>query len=120
MIGNRVFVFGAEEQMKGKGQRQNSWQSPKGNLYITILTEAPLDRISMLSILLPSEICRLFEEAYKLKPTLKWMNDICVNGTKIGGVLVRNQIIGNKCFSELGIGININNAPIEGSTCLSK
>ncbi len=41
---------------------------------------------------------------------VKWPNDIYVNDTKIGGVLVESQIQDRKISVNIGIGINVSNA----------
>lgn len=37
---------------------------------------------------------------------------------KICGILPRCELIGENCYVSLGIGVNINISPMEGSTCL--
>lgn len=50
----------------------------------------------------------------------KWVNDIFIEDKKVGGILSKCDIHGQKILATLGIGININEAPIETSTCLNK
>jgi len=45
------------------------------------------------------------------KPTMKWLNDIHIDGKKIGGVLPRAQIKGDDVYLTIGIGVNINIVP---------
>ena len=45
------------------------------------------------------------------KPTMKWVNDIFLNGKKIGGVLPRAQNKGSDVYLTIGIGVNINVVP---------
>ena len=52
------------------------------------------------------------------QPKLKWVNDIFLGGKKIGGVLPKAESQGGSCYAWIGIGVNINNIPIEGATCL--
>ncbi len=49
---------------------------------------------------------------------LKWVNDIFISGEKISGVLPKVDVVGNVAYVWIGIGVNINTAPIGGSTCL--
>lgn len=51
---------------------------------------------------------------------LKWVNDITVGEQKVGGVLIKSDIYDDNLYIQLGIGINFNVAPAEGSTCLAK
>lgn len=56
---------------------------------------------------------------------LKWINDVFINGRKVSGVLVACQNghfkSGKPCFRlDIGIGVNLNSSPLEGSTCLKQ
>ena len=37
----RCFVFVADSQYAGRGQRDNQWVSPEGNIYMTMLVRIP-------------------------------------------------------------------------------
>ena len=54
---DRVFIFRADEQTQGKGQKLNTWKSPKGNLYMTILAEVDLARLQLMTIYSTTQIC---------------------------------------------------------------
>ena len=44
-----------------------------------------------------------------IKGSIKWPNDILINGSKIAGVLIENQWKNDKLFSSIiGIGLNVN------------
>jgi BirA family biotin operon repressor/biotin-[acetyl-CoA-carboxylase] ligase len=48
------------------------------------------------------------ETVTAMKTQIKWPNDILVNGKKVCGILIENEVKGNKAaFSIIGIGINI-------------
>lgn len=49
---------------------------------------------------------------------LKWVNDMVIKDHKIGGVLVKSDILANHIYLQIGIGINIMQKPIQTSTCL--
>jgi BirA family biotin operon repressor/biotin-[acetyl-CoA-carboxylase] ligase len=48
------------------------------------------------------------------------VNDIFMGGKKVSGVLPKAEKIGDISYLWIGIGVNINMAPIEGSTCLKE
>jgi BirA family biotin operon repressor/biotin-[acetyl-CoA-carboxylase] ligase len=49
------------------------------------------------------------EDVTDLKAQIKWPNDVLINGKKVCGILIENQVNGNKvAYSTVGIGININ------------
>jgi biotin-(acetyl-CoA carboxylase) ligase len=57
----------------------------------------------------------------KNKLKLKWINDVCYDGYKIAGILIKKEdLTGSNGYSRLIIscGVNINNCPISPSICL--
>ncbi|UIP92870.1 biotin--[acetyl-CoA-carboxylase] ligase [Wolbachia endosymbiont of Anopheles demeilloni] len=47
----------------------------------------------------------------------KWPNDVLIDGEKISGILLKKK--SNSNWLIIGIGININHAPLPGTTCIS-
>ncbi|WP_374699602.1 biotin--[acetyl-CoA-carboxylase] ligase [Wolbachia endosymbiont (group A) of Limnophora tigrina] len=47
----------------------------------------------------------------------KWPNDILIDGKKISGILLEKK--SNSNWLIIGIGINVNHAPLPGTTCIS-
>lgn len=102
----------ADRQSSGKGRMGRQWVSPGGvNLYASILLrpailpfEAP--KLTFLSAV---AVCRAITASTGLQPTVKWPNDILLDGAKVAGLL-------NEMSSEtdqvhyvvLGIGVNLN------------
>jgi len=104
----------ALEQTKGRGQKGNSWSSEMGeNLLISILlypTWIPPHRLFDLSIMTSVSLVNTLNTWLENEIVrIKWPNDIVVNGKKICGILIENQIEGHRVkASILGIGINVN------------
>lgn len=110
--GEDGLVVIADRQSSGKGRMGRQWESPGGvNLYASILLrpailpfEAP--KLTFLSAV---AVCRTITNCTGLRPTVKWPNDILLNGAKVAGLL-------NEMSSEtdqvhyvvLGIGVNLN------------
>lgn len=120
------FAVVAEKQSKGKGRRGASWQSPKGNLYISLVIP-PLKDLG----LSPSEITMIPLKAgllvaewllirFHFRATLKWPNDIYFMGKKLGGILCETSHKGQE-FGPIviGIGLNVSESPIKESTALT-
>jgi BirA family transcriptional regulator, biotin operon repressor / biotin---[acetyl-CoA-carboxylase] ligase len=106
-------VINSNEQTSGRGQRGQSWHSEKGkNLtfsvilkpaFLTIENQFQLSKCVALAI---ADFISIFEVK---QVKVKWPNDIYVNGRKIAGILIENQIKNGKIsYSIVGIGININ------------
>jgi BirA family biotin operon repressor/biotin-[acetyl-CoA-carboxylase] ligase len=104
----------AEEQTAGKGQFQRKWASPRGvNLYATFYFHLPKQtkKITELAILLAISIKKVLEKN-ELHPTMKWPNDVLINGKKIAGVLCETEVHASYIEIILGFGLNVN---MEGS-----
>lgn len=90
----------ADRQTMGRGRLGRSFLSPEGGLYMSLLlhrTEAPLTVFAAVAV------CRAIEEMTPLKPKIKWVNDLFVNGKKVCGILAE----GMESQAVLGIGINL-------------
>ena len=101
----------ATHQAKGKGQRGNTWLSEPGEVlavsFVLYPEELTVDQSFNLNLL----ACIAVQNwAATMLPEvqIKWPNDIYVNGRKLGGILIENQLAGRYIRSSIiGIGINI-------------
>ena len=101
------------DQVRGKGQRGNTWESQAGkNLTFSLVLKPDfldLTEQFYLNMAISNAIRKVFEE-YVADIQVKWPNDLVVPGFgKIGGILIEN-ILGNRAweFAIVGIGLNIN------------
>jgi BirA family biotin operon repressor/biotin-[acetyl-CoA-carboxylase] ligase len=106
--------YWALEQNAGIGQRGNHWEAAPGmNLTFSLVlhpTFLPADRqfklTEALSLALVDFLSPLTSH---LSPSIKWPNDIYVDGHKICGTLVSTRLVGNSIASAIcGIGLNVN------------
>jgi len=109
---NHGCVIMAEEQTRGRGQRDNNWISNSGeNLLLSICIEPhdfSVDKQFDITCFASLSIIYYLKKN-GIQATIKWPNDIMVNGKKIAGILIENQLKGrNIKFSNVGIGLNIN------------
>lgn len=104
-------VILAENQTNGRGQRGAIWQSESSkNLTLSfylehadleILQQEVLTHVTSLAI----QSCL---NKLGIKSEIKWPNDILVSGKKIAGILIENQLRGNKITTSIiGIGLNV-------------
>jgi BirA family biotin operon repressor/biotin-[acetyl-CoA-carboxylase] ligase len=105
-------VFAADSQTKGRGQRSNTWESePSKNLTFSIALYPDflkVDEQFLLSKAISVATVDLLNE-YGLSAKIKWPNDIYVGDKKITGILIENNIIGNRIASSIiGVGLNVN------------
>jgi BirA family biotin operon repressor/biotin-[acetyl-CoA-carboxylase] ligase len=103
-----------EHQTSGRGQRGNQWASEKGqNLTFSFILNprflAPKDQFMLgkaISLGLHDFVSRVLPQDFV---QVKWPNDLIVNGRKVSGVLIENQLSGSLYESAVvGIGLNVN------------
>lgn len=108
-------VVVTKQQTKGRGRLGRIWESPKeGNFYGSLAFRPRLNpsRMQPFTLWMGLTICRFLEEIGKLKPMLKWPNDIFCNGKKAVGILTEARMDADLIHElVLGIGINVSSAP---------
>jgi BirA family biotin operon repressor/biotin-[acetyl-CoA-carboxylase] ligase len=118
-------VFFAEEQTAGRGRGGHDWHSARSTgVYVSILLRpqmAPAD-VLPLSLLAGVATAAAVQETTRLKPDLRWPNDLLVSRTaytaeggcvseerKFCGILTElNAEVTRVRFVVVGIGINVN------------
>lgn len=111
------FVIQALQQQGGKGRHGNQWTSPIGNLYLSILLRPQCDLTQagqlafVVAIALSSALDDYIDVRDHIK-TLKWPNDVFIDGRKVSGILLESDIRNNQLNAiVLGMGVNIFKAP---------
>lgn len=105
------YVIVAEAQTAGRGRRGKVWYSPFGaSLYFSMYwrLEQGVQAAMGLSLIVAIALSRVLEQCYKLSPTVKWPNDVYIDGKKLAGILV--ELAGQAdaaCDVIIGIGLNI-------------
>lgn len=100
----------AHEQTAGRGRGDNSWVSvPGSSLSFSIILRPehiPENELVGLSMLGALGVAKSLSE-FDLSTSVKWPNDVLLDGLKVAGVLVEASWIGNSLeWAVLGIGIN--------------
>lgn len=95
----------AAAQSAGRGRMRRTWVSHHGNLYISFIFLSP-ERDARLSYSVAVAIAETIA-SFGIHPTIKWPNDIIVDGNKIAGALI--EYSGD--YVVVGIGINVNSNP---------
>lgn len=115
----------ARSQTCGRGRRGHAWQSPKGNLYLSIVLRprvAPsrLPGLAAACGLGAVDALKSLDLANEVQ--LKWPNDLLAHGRKLGGILVEAaRDKDDETLAVCGIGINIASAPRElNAACLAE
>ncbi|MCV2353538.1 biotin--[acetyl-CoA-carboxylase] ligase [Paucibacter sp. B2R-40] len=102
----------AEHQTHGRGRLGRAWLSAPGSslTFSLALNLAPADW-SGLSLAVGCAIAEALEPSLGLKQaprlTLKWPNDIWLDGRKLGGILIETVTAGAGRMAVIGVGLNI-------------
>ena len=99
----------AEKQTAGKGRMGRQFYSPESTgLYMSYLyrpTTAFSDNVTVTAAAAVA-VSRAINNLTDLKPQIKWVNDIYIDGKKVCGILTE-AVTGNTTAIIIGIGINI-------------
>jgi BirA family transcriptional regulator, biotin operon repressor / biotin---[acetyl-CoA-carboxylase] ligase len=99
----------AERQTKGRGRLNRKWISPKGGIWLSILLKPnfELSHTSLFPMITSLALSIAIEKTLKIKPELKWPNDVTIKGKKVAGILIDVAIESNKVdYLVIGVGIN--------------
>ena len=80
----------AEEQTAGRGRYGKSFFSPRGEgLYMSVILKPSLRMAEpqMITVAAAVAVCSAIEKLAELEPSIKWVNDIYMDGKKICGIL---------------------------------
>lgn len=105
----------ARRQTNGRGSRGRAWESPFGNLFLSVLLRsgggaAESGQWALLAGLVLAEALAAFAPA-RAGLRLKWPNDVLLDGKKLGGVLIDSAGAQKLDWLVLGFGANLAAAP---------
>jgi len=103
----------AGTQTAGRGRIGRTWLSPKGSLAMSIMLKPTLDNLPQLIMIASLAVVRAIKQIADLETQIKWPNDVLIKGKKVCGILIENEVKGDKInFAIIGIGINVNFDPL--------
>lgn len=97
----------AKVQTQGRGRQGRQWDSPEGNLYFSFLMRVPAEICGLMSLSLAIALHDALKPLVNADITLKWPNDVLIDGRKIAGILIERE--GDAAV--VGIGVNVKHAP---------
>ena len=103
----------AQYQRSGRGQSGTGWESLKGENLLASIVLYPLFLEAREQFLLNQSIALAVHDTLQQltgkEVSIKWPNDILIEGQKIAGILIENTIRNSRLNqSIIGIGINVN------------
>ena len=95
----------AAQQRQGRGRRGRVWESPEGGVYGSLILRPRRSRgeIPQLSLVAGLSVAEAIRETTRLYPSVRWPNDLLLEGKKVCGILVEAK--GRAVI--VGIGINM-------------
>jgi len=101
-------VIIAGEQTGGRGRLQRTWLTPKGNIALSIILRPDNSSLPYLIMIASLAVTQGIRSITGTETQIKWPNDVLIKGKKVCGILIENEMMGNKTsFSIIGIGINV-------------
>ncbi|MFA6280413.1 MAG: biotin--[acetyl-CoA-carboxylase] ligase [Bdellovibrionales bacterium] len=111
-------VVQALRQTAGKGRLGRTWESPEGNLYVSVLLR-PRRTLQQTALYTFAAALAVHDAVLKACPEaslqLKWPNDVLVEGKKISGVLLETAPVVDNLVEwiVIGVGLNVTHHPDE-------
>ena len=107
----------ARTQSAGRGRHGRPWQSPAGNLYMSLVLrpDCPPSKAAQIGFVAALAVASAIGPRLPRDTALrlKWPNDVLVDGRKISGILVESGTTRPDAVDwlVLGIGLNVSHAP---------
>ncbi|MBE5023429.1 biotin--[acetyl-CoA-carboxylase] ligase [Olsenella sp. DSM 107455] len=99
----------ARRQTAGRGRRGHVWESPAGNLYLSVVLRPAVAPTRLPGL---AAVCGLGAADVLREARLKWPNDLLARGRKLAGALVEAaRDDAGDTFAVCGIGVNVVSAP---------
>lgn len=99
----------ADTQDKSRGRMDREWVSPFGGLWFSLVLRPPILAPQPLTLIFGGAVSEAIEKETGLKCGFHWINDIYMDGKKLGGILLESKFQGEKLdYVIAGIGINGN------------
>ncbi|PZC43213.1 MAG: BirA family transcriptional regulator [Chloroflexi bacterium] len=103
-------IVSTNYQESGRGRFKRKWVSPSGdNIQMSILLRPNQQELKYLNIFASMAVLATCEQTLGVDGSIKWPNDVQINGKKIAGILTETVLEGEKVVSSvIGIGLNVN------------
>lgn len=103
-------IVSANYQKSGRGRFKRKWVSPSGdNIQMSVLLRSNQQELKYLNIFASMAVLATCEQTLGVQGSIKWPNDVQINGKKIAGILTETVFEGEKLVSSvIGIGLNVN------------
>lgn len=106
----------SHQQTNARGRRGRAWQMPPGNFAATLILRphGPPAQIALRSFVMSLALHHTFVDLTGRSDvfSLKWPNDVLLNGGKVAGILLESSSSGpSGALLSIGVGVNLAQAP---------
>lgn len=105
-------VVYADEQTAGRGRLERVWEGgTPGQLYCSFVLkpDLPVELVSTITLWIGLALCRVLKRLKLPDVSIKWPNDVLVQGKKVCGILCEMKAESMKKYAIVaGIGVNLN------------
>lgn len=101
----------AKQQTAGRGRRGRVWESPPGNLFLSLLLRpksSPAEAATLSFLTAVALLEALDLAAVPAQLSCKWPNDVLVNGAKVAGILLESRTAPDGALGWVTVGIGVN------------
>lgn len=108
--GEENVVVVADEQTGGRGRLDRSWESPSGGVWLSMLVRPDLPATQAPIITMATAVATARAvEATGVEASIKWPNDVLVDGEKVAGILTEMEGEADRIsWLIVGVGLNAN------------
>ena len=82
----------ADKQTSGRGRMGRAWLSPQGNLALSLILRPDLEYLPSLVMIASLAVLRTIKNLTNIDAVIKWPNDVLINGKKVSGILIENEV----------------------------
>lgn len=108
---SRNSIIIADSQISGRGRHDRVWESPEGNLYMSLVMRLQDNfRATDYSFLAACAVGDTLK-SFGIESLYKWPNDIMFRNKKLAGILIQTENINQINNMVIGIGLNLVSAP---------
>ncbi len=105
-------VVVAEQQTAGRGRQGRTWSAPPGRaLTLSVLVRLRAAELEALPLAVAVAVSEACEAVAGVRCTIKWPNDVWIDGRKVAGVLIEARP--TEGWAVIGIGLNVNTTTAE-------
>lgn len=106
----------AESQRAGRGRQGRRWLAQPGrnvlmSVVVPLRERGAAAAAGPLTIAAGLAVADAVQAVAKTQPSLKWPNDVLLDGRKLAGVLVEIAPVSPRPRAVVGLGVNVNHAP---------